>query len=301
MVVEPGETRGVRLEEHRRERAVRSRFEADVGADHELPGRGPARRIARHPRAGRLAHRAQSAEAADVGPPERRRVGLDPVDEIGEPREAGQRPAAHEERREGDRMRHGGRAGAVAMEERGRGLGRLHRAEQLVPPPGGEPSDPRRSEPVERRSRLAYYRLVPEQGAPPPVGHEQVLADALARLRVEGRYRVFADLERHCGRFPCATWHGPEGPVEVTVWCSNDYLGMGQHPLVLKAMAEALERVGRRGRRAPGTSPGPRTPTSSSSGSWPTSTRSRRPFSSRPAMPRTRPRSARSPGSSPAA
>jgi 5-aminolevulinate synthase len=76
------------------------------------------------------------------------------------------------------------------------------------------------------------------------VGHEEALAGALARLHAEGRYRVFADLERHCGRFPCATWHSPAGPVEVTVWCSNDYLGMGQHPLVLKAMTEALERVG---------------------------------------------------------
>ena len=76
------------------------------------------------------------------------------------------------------------------------------------------------------------------------MGHEQALVDALARLRAEGRYRVFADLERHCGDFPCATWHGADGPVEVTVWCSNDYLGMGQHPVVLKAMTEALERVG---------------------------------------------------------
>ncbi|HEX2501605.1 MAG TPA: 5-aminolevulinate synthase [Methylomirabilota bacterium] len=76
------------------------------------------------------------------------------------------------------------------------------------------------------------------------MGHEEALAEALTRLRAEGRYRVFADLERHCGRFPCATWHGPKGPVEVAVWCSNDYLGMGQHPVVLKAMTEALERVG---------------------------------------------------------
>jgi 5-aminolevulinate synthase len=76
------------------------------------------------------------------------------------------------------------------------------------------------------------------------MSHEQALGDALARLRAEGRYRVFADLERHCGDFPCATWHSTDGPVDVTVWCSNDYLGMGQHPLVLKAMSEALERVG---------------------------------------------------------
>ena len=66
-------------------------------------------------------------------------MDLDTVDEVGEPRETGQRPAAHEERRERDRVRHGRRAGAVAMEERGRGLGRLHRPEQLVPRAGSEP------------------------------------------------------------------------------------------------------------------------------------------------------------------
>jgi 5-aminolevulinate synthase len=74
--------------------------------------------------------------------------------------------------------------------------------------------------------------------------HDKAFLEALSRLRAEGRYRVFADLERWCGRFPAATWRGPDGPVEVTVWCSNDYLGMGQHPAVLGAMAEALGRVG---------------------------------------------------------
>ena len=68
--------------------------------------------------------------------------------------------------------------------------------------------------------------------------------DSLSRLQAERRYRIFADLERQCGRFPRAIWHGPEGAVEVTVWCSNDYLGMGQHPAVLGAMTTALTRVG---------------------------------------------------------
>jgi 5-aminolevulinate synthase len=63
-------------------------------------------------------------------------------------------------------------------------------------------------------------------------------------LRQEGRYRVFAELERHRGNFPRATNHGRANKPPVTVWCSNDYLGMGQHPKVLKAMHEALERTG---------------------------------------------------------
>ena len=69
-------------------------------------------------------------------------------------------------------------------------------------------------------------------------------ADALARLRDERRYRVFADLERIAGRFPRTIWHSPQGPRDVIVWCSNDYLGMGQHPKVIGAMVETATRMG---------------------------------------------------------
>jgi 5-aminolevulinate synthase len=67
---------------------------------------------------------------------------------------------------------------------------------------------------------------------------------ALQAVRHEGRYRVFADLKRIRGRFPQAIWTGPLGEKEVTVWCSNDYLGQGQNEAVLEAMHKALDQAG---------------------------------------------------------
>ena len=72
--------------------------------------------------------------------------------------------------------------------------------------------------------------------------YERLFRKRLDGLRAEGRYRIFADLERRCGRFPRAYDH--HTGAEVTVWCSNDYLGMGQHPAVLEAMAETLQAAG---------------------------------------------------------
>jgi 5-aminolevulinate synthase len=74
--------------------------------------------------------------------------------------------------------------------------------------------------------------------------YEEYFTGALARLRDERRYRVFADLERLAGRFPRAIWHSPHGPRDVIVWCSNDYLGMAQHPKVVGAMVETATRMG---------------------------------------------------------
>jgi 5-aminolevulinate synthase len=74
--------------------------------------------------------------------------------------------------------------------------------------------------------------------------YEGFFKSELDKLRSEGNYRVFANLERHRGDFPRATRRTEKGQGPVTVWCSNDYLGMGQHPKVLEAMHEALNRCG---------------------------------------------------------
>ena len=78
---------------------------------------------------------------------------------------------------------------------------------------------------------------------------ERFFAQEMAGLKAEGRYRVFAELERQAGDFPHARRYAPAGSAtgqvdDVTVWCSNDYLGMGQHPAVLAAMHEAIDRCG---------------------------------------------------------
>jgi 5-aminolevulinate synthase len=73
---------------------------------------------------------------------------------------------------------------------------------------------------------------------------ESFFAGQLEGLRKEGNYRVFADIERRNGSFPHATRYTENGEQSVTVWCSNDYLGMGQHPKVVAAMKEAIDRCG---------------------------------------------------------
>lgn len=75
--------------------------------------------------------------------------------------------------------------------------------------------------------------------------YSEQLDKALTRLHDEGRYRTFIDIERRSGSFPHAVWTKPDGTEQdITVWCGNDYLGMGQHPVVREAMHEAIEATG---------------------------------------------------------
>ena len=76
------------------------------------------------------------------------------------------------------------------------------------------------------------------------MNYESFFAEKIGDLKSEGRYRIFADLEREYGNFPVAKNYQSKGSEMVTVWCSNDYLGMGQNSLVVDAMREALERCG---------------------------------------------------------
>jgi 5-aminolevulinate synthase len=76
------------------------------------------------------------------------------------------------------------------------------------------------------------------------MNYDSYFLHALTRLRDERRYRVFADLERIAGRYPHAIWHSPTGLRSVVIWCSNDYLSMGQHPKVIGAMVETALHMG---------------------------------------------------------
>ena len=106
---------------------------------------------------------------------------------------------------------------------------------QTGPIPPRQPSW-KRSKKVPTLSSLRFQVIA--------MDYNQFFSAALGRLHDERRYRVFADLERIAGRFPHALWHSPKGASNVVIWCSNDYLGMGQHPKVVGAMVETATRVG---------------------------------------------------------
>ena len=98
------------------------------------------------------------------------------------------------------------------------------------------------SAPTENRSGSENRIL--EEFRQPSMNYQKFFTDKIGALKEEGRYRVFADLERDAGNFPRAVNHRNNEINDVTVWCSNDYLGMGQHPDVLSAMKSAIDKCG---------------------------------------------------------
>lgn len=76
------------------------------------------------------------------------------------------------------------------------------------------------------------------------MNYQRFFEEAIDQLHAERRYRVFADLERIAGSFPQAIWRNGSDAKEITVWCSNDYLGMGQHPDVVAAFQQTAGRMG---------------------------------------------------------
>ena len=73
---------------------------------------------------------------------------------------------------------------------------------------------------------------------------KKLFQEKLDQLKQEGKYRVFNDIVRERGKFPNAIWYGKYNIKEIVNWCSNDYLGMGQHPVVIDAMHTALNQTG---------------------------------------------------------
>ena len=102
------------------------------------------------------------------------------------------------------------------------------------------------AKPLEIRGTPRYSAAMKlDSPGPRGVDYSRIFAQAIDRLHVEGRYRVFVDILRNKGSFPNARcFAGHNGPKPITVWCSNDYLAMGQHPAVISAMEEALHDVG---------------------------------------------------------